>query len=135
RHFLLLFDLTFSDPIAITRARAAAKQVLATLQPSDLVAVATYNAVQGPQLVVGFTPDRAQVAIGIDTLGLPQLFHPGSDPLRMVATQPAPSNPTSAGGPGAEARASVQDAQMLTALQSVTLVSSRGARNAEQQVV
>ncbi|MCM2270881.1 MAG: hypothetical protein NDJ75_12325, partial [Thermoanaerobaculia bacterium] len=68
RYLLVLFDLTFSNPIAIGRARTAAKEVvLASLHPSDLVAVATYSVELGPRLLVTFTPDRAQVARAIDS--------------------------------------------------------------------
>ena len=40
RHFLLLFDLSFSNPIAILKARLAAREfLLNSLKPSDLAAV------------------------------------------------------------------------------------------------
>jgi VWFA-related protein len=90
RHFLLLFDLSFSSPTAIVKARLAAREfVLGSLHPNDLVGVATYSLQQGPRLVVTFTPDRAQVARGIDTLGLhtPEDLLGRRDPLRfMIAT-------------------------------------------------
>src|SRR5207253_4635301 len=60
RHFLLLFDLTFSAPKSVLRARQAAAGLVSQLQPTDLVAVATYSAVRGPQLVLGYTADRRQ---------------------------------------------------------------------------
>src|SRR6185503_8044811 len=37
RHFLLLFDLAFSEPAAVLRARRAAAGLLAQLHPTDLV--------------------------------------------------------------------------------------------------
>src|SRR5690349_15643048 len=59
RHFLLLFDLAFSEPESIVRARQAARDlVLQGLHPADLVAVATYGSGQGSQLLLGFTSDR-----------------------------------------------------------------------------
>jgi VWFA-related protein len=92
RHFLLLFDLSFSRPTAILRARQAAREsVLSSLHPDDLVAVATYSLEEGPRLVVTFTPDRAQVAQAIDTLGL-RRNGPASanlDPLRFLVAPPA----------------------------------------------
>jgi len=91
RHFLLLFDLSFSSPTAIVRARLAARDfVLGSLHPNDLVGVATYSLQQGPRLVVTFTPDRAQVARGIDTLGLhvPEDFIGRRDPLRFMIASP-----------------------------------------------
>lgn len=83
RHFLLLFDLTFSEPSAIVQARGAAKKLLTELHPADLAAVATFSTLLGPQLVIGFTPDREQLALAIDTLGVPQLVERGGDPLRL----------------------------------------------------
>ncbi|HEY0783981.1 MAG TPA: VWA domain-containing protein, partial [Thermoanaerobaculia bacterium] len=73
RHFLLLFDLSFSSPTAVLKARLAARDfLLHSLAPSDLAAVATFSLENGPRLVVSFTPDRAQLARGIDTLGFRQ---------------------------------------------------------------
>lgn len=88
RRFLLLFDLTFSSPTAIEKARAAAKQfVLEGLKEDDLAALATFSVEYGPRLLVTFTEDRAQLARGIDTLGL--LRQPGQiDPLRFFIDDP-----------------------------------------------
>lgn len=90
RHFLLLFDLSFSNPTAVLKARLAARDfVLRSLRPSDLVAIATFSLETGFRLVVTFTPDRAQLARGIDTLGLhtPDETVVKYDPLRfMIAT-------------------------------------------------
>jgi VWFA-related protein len=86
RYLLILFDLTFSNPIAIGRARTAAKEVvLASLHPSDLVAVATYSVELGPRLMVTFTPDRAQVARAIDSLAFDRSReYRAIDPLRFL---------------------------------------------------
>ena len=87
RHFLFFFDLSFSDPGAIVRARQAATDLLDTaLHPSDLVAVASYSRVTGARLVLGFTPDRMQAKFAIDTLGLPQLVEAKRDPLGLILT-------------------------------------------------
>jgi VWFA-related protein len=83
RHFLFLFDLAFSEPKSVARARQAAAGLLSQLQPSDLVAVATYSALRGPQLVLGYTADRRQIQTALASLGLPDLTHP-VDPLRLV---------------------------------------------------
>lgn len=91
RHFLLLFDMSFSSPGSLIKARKAARElVLDELHPTDLVAVVTFSLETGPQLVVTFTPDRAQVARAIDTLGLPHLIgkHGQVDPLRFVIVPP-----------------------------------------------
>jgi VWFA-related protein len=91
RHFLLLFDLSFSEPKSIVRARQMVSNMLPALHPSDLVAVATYSAANGPRLVVGFTSDRRQVLKAIDHLGLPQLVDRNTDPLQLVAADAANS--------------------------------------------
>ena len=113
RHFLLLFDLAFSDPEGIFRSREAAKKVVSgQLQPTDLAAVALYSASRGPSIVLGFTSDRRQIETAIDTLGVPQLVGRGADPLGlMVSTSPASgamqaTEPgAGGGGEGASARA------------------------------
>ena len=92
RHFLLLFDLSFSKPTSILRARGAAREfVLNDLHPTDLVAVATHTVEGGAKLVITFTPDRAQLARAIDTLGSPRFFAQGArDPLRFILNSDQP---------------------------------------------
>ncbi|MGH9465069.1 MAG: VWA domain-containing protein, partial [Thermoanaerobaculia bacterium] len=85
RHFLLLFDLSFSSAGSIVRARDAATQfVRAGLHPSDLVAVATVSSADGVRMPLGFTSDRQQIEYAIATLGLPQLVESVRDPLGFV---------------------------------------------------
>lgn len=85
RHFLMLFDVSFSDPPAIAKARLAAREfVLSKLHPSDLVAVAIYSLESGPRMVLTFTPDRAQIAHAIDSLGVNRSLE--IDPLRFIIT-------------------------------------------------
>ncbi|HYG63220.1 MAG TPA: VWA domain-containing protein [Thermoanaerobaculia bacterium] len=87
RHFLLLFDLSNSESKSILKARGAAREaVLGKLHPSDLVAVATYSS-RGPQVVLGFTPDRSQVERAIETLGVPELVDRNADPLKLTAAE------------------------------------------------
>lgn len=91
RHFLLLFDLTFASPASVTKARRAAHDfVLRELHPTDLVAVATFSLDVGPRLLVTFTPDRAQLARAVATLGAPRLLeqHGAVDPLRFLIVDP-----------------------------------------------
>lgn len=88
RHFLLLFDLAFSEPKAIVQSRAAAKDLLAELHASDLVAVSTYAPSHGSELVLGFTSDRGQIEAAIDSLGLPELMDRTTvDPLRIYVEE------------------------------------------------
>ncbi|MEM6706329.1 MAG: VWA domain-containing protein [Acidobacteriota bacterium] len=86
RHMLFLFDLSFSNPLNIVRARQAAQRfVTSSMHSSDLAAVATHSIEQGTNLILTFTPDRAQLARAIDTLGAPRLLQrQGEDPLRFV---------------------------------------------------
>lgn len=86
RHFLLFFDLSFSEPKAILAARDAAKDLLDGLHPSDLVAVAVYAGSKGAQLVLRFTSDRPQIRAAIDSLGAPELMDRSNDPLRLVVS-------------------------------------------------
>ncbi|MGH9362823.1 MAG: VWA domain-containing protein, partial [Thermoanaerobaculia bacterium] len=114
RHFLLLFDLAFSDPEGIFRAREAAKKVVSEqFRPSDLAAVALYTAARGPNVVLGFTSDRRQIETAIDTLGVPQLVGRGADPLGLViAASPAKGAMQSgdAGAPTAGAKGGATEA-------------------------
>ena len=90
RHFLFLFDLSYSAPTSIARARAAAQDfVLNEMHPTDLAAVGVHSVESGPQLLVTFTPDRAQLARAITTLGNPRLLRLKSeDPLGFLIDAP-----------------------------------------------
>jgi VWFA-related protein len=88
RHFLFLFDLSFSEPASIVKARQMVREMLPALHPSDLVAVASYSSANGPRLLLGFTSDRRQVSQAIDNLGLAQLVDRNPDPLQLIAAQP-----------------------------------------------
>lgn len=84
RQFLLLFDLTFSTPTGILRARDAATALVRDgLAPSDLASVATFSQ-RGVQILVGFTPDRAQLEHAISTLGLVETQPPPRDVLSIA---------------------------------------------------
>ncbi|HEX3553367.1 MAG TPA: VWA domain-containing protein [Thermoanaerobaculia bacterium] len=136
RHFLLLFDLSNSEPKAIVKARAAALNVVQGLHPSDLVAVATYSTLQGLQLVLGFTPDRQQLKTAVDTLGLPKLIDRSPDPLKLVLTQTQgdiASRPTrSMTDRAAEAQAG-KDQAVLDTLQDFATQSNRAVRTVQEQ--
>ncbi len=138
RHFLLLFDLSYSEPKSILKARAASQQLVDSLHPTDLVAVATYSIQQGPQLVIGFTPDRQQIAAAIDTLGVPKLIDRAPDPLKLVLNQafvtqnqgaPLPGKPAANG-----ARAAKEEA-LLDTLATFAASTEHAERTAQTQYV
>lgn len=88
RNFLLLFDLSYSTPTAIVRARdAAADFVRNGIQENDLAAVGTISAESGFRLLTSFSADRELVLHAIETLGAPMFFKP-VDPLLFVTLDP-----------------------------------------------
>lgn len=90
RHFFFLFDLTFSAPIRLSRARAAAREfVLDGMKSGDLGAVATFDVERGLKLVLSFTSDRDQLAAAVETLGLPTLVTAATDPLALTVYPPS----------------------------------------------
>jgi len=102
RHFLLLFDLSFSDPKSITVARSAARDLVQNqAHPQDLIAVGTYSDAQGFKLILGFSSDRGQVDFALENLGLAQPLHSVEDPLGLIiADLSAPSGAGGGGGAG-----------------------------------
>lgn len=72
RHFLLLFDLSFTTPAQVVEAQRGARQLVESgvLHPSDLVGVAFYTSRQGLALPLGFTTDRRELKRVIDGFGL-----------------------------------------------------------------
>lgn len=93
RHFLLLFDLSFTRPHSLAKASRSARQLLEKLDPSDLVAVGAYGTSSGARLLLSFTPDRRQAVRVLDVFDkfldrdLPKARSEKSedDPLRLVA--------------------------------------------------
>jgi VWFA-related protein len=143
RHFLLIFDLTNSQPKYVMRARdAAARSLLETLMPSDLVAVATYGINSGMKLALGFTSDRRQIVKAIETLGYSDLADRSQQPHMLeavagLATALASLDATIAQGnapePGETGRQRAADARgaALAALAQATLQSALYATAAQ----
>jgi len=101
RRFVLLFDLGFSKPTSMTRAREAAKRLLhGSFHPADLIAVAAYVPSRGPELLLGFTADRGQVEAAIDRLS-PVQNHFAADPLLIAGLD---SMDDDGGGPQIKSR-------------------------------
>lgn len=85
RNFLLVFDLTFSSPVAIGRAQQAARDfVTKMVQRRDRVGVATVDVDRGFRLLTSFTTDRVLVDSAISN---PQSFR-GNDPLQLAGNFP-----------------------------------------------
>ncbi|HET9229438.1 MAG TPA: VWA domain-containing protein [Thermoanaerobaculia bacterium] len=127
RHFMILFDLSFSEPKSILKARQAAADLVSSLHPTDLVAVATYSQQNGPQLILGFTPDRRQAKLALETLGLPKLMDRGPDPLRLAMTdmREQVKASQSRGSDGIERRIGDMDTVVLEELEHLTVESDR----------
>jgi VWFA-related protein len=105
RHFLMMFDFTFSSPAGLTRARDAAQTFVQQLHPSDVVSVASYTADKGTEVLLQFTGDRGQILAGIDRLGLRAFRREDQvpDPLGLIVVDDVfstvgKSSGTSAGG-------------------------------------
>ena len=137
RHFLLLFDLSFSEPKSIVRARQMVRGMLPALHPADLVAVATYSAANGPRLVLGFTSDRRQVLTAIDTLGLPQLVDRNPDPLGLMAAAEAASGAGAvfAAEHGAGKAKDLGEAAFIEFLQGEAHITEVANRQQQQAVI
>ena len=145
RHFLLIFDLSNSQPKYVVRARdAAARSLLATLVPSDLVAVATYGINSGMKLALGFTSDRRLIVKAIETLGFSDLADRSQQPHMLqevagLATAMASLEATLAQGntpdPGETGRQLAADArgQALAALEMVTMQTALSAAVAQSK--
>jgi VWFA-related protein len=139
RHFLFLFDLSFSEPKSIVRAREMVRGMLPSLHPSDLVAVATYSSAGGPKLALGFTSDRRQVLKAIDTLGLPELVDRNPDPLQLVAAEESSSaagrQALAAVAIGKASTRQVMEAALIDFLQSQARATDSANRQQQQAVV
>ncbi len=99
RLWLLVFDLSYTSPSGLLRAREGATNfVTKSMAENDLAAVGTLSLDTGWKLLVNFTRDRRQLASAIDTLGLPGAGVTRSpDPLGFAYSTPNPSgSPTSA---------------------------------------
>ncbi|HSK79007.1 MAG TPA: VWA domain-containing protein [Thermoanaerobaculia bacterium] len=134
RHFLLMFDLSFASPTSILKARMAARDfVLSSLHPTDLAAVATFSLEYGPKLVITFTPDRAQLARAIDTLGARRVIDARrTDPLRFLIEPNLGDDSSLPGGPGSAIELGTQrDQAVLEYLNALSNMAERSERTFE----
>jgi len=127
RHFLLLFDVSFSDAVAIRRSQLRMRDWVKTqLHPWDLVGVGVYSARSGADLLLNFTSDRKQLELAIDSLGLPQYVDRGIDPLALEIGVAVPGvSPLDAEDPGIRDKAGTssnlltQEASMIAAMREI----------------
>lgn len=81
RNFLVLFDLSNSAPVALSRAQEAARNFIGqNVQPSDLVAVGTLDPDLSFRMLTSFTTDRTAL---LAAMADPVAFR-GSDPLGLT---------------------------------------------------
>lgn len=124
RHFLMLFDMSFTDPGGVFKARTAAKEfVRRNLAESDIAAVATFDVNRGVRILANFTEDRALLSHAIDTLGVPSLTQI-SDPLGLFL---ASFTDDRAGGAGRRTEAAAE------AITTALVPFARRMREADQQ--
>lgn len=105
RNFLILFDLSFSNPSSIGRAQIAAREFVArTIGRRDLVAIATIDVEHGIRFLTAFTTDRSVLTAAIAN---PATFRT-VDPLQISGTNPLeitqPSGPQGSQGEVGEKR-------------------------------
>jgi VWFA-related protein len=81
RNFLLVFDLSYSSPAAMTRAKDAARKfVSAMVAQQDRIGVATVDVAHGFRLLTSFTTDRSLVDAAVANPANFRAF----DPLQLA---------------------------------------------------
>jgi VWFA-related protein len=95
RNFLLLFDLSYSNPRSVTRAQDAARNFISrSIGGRDLVAVAILDVDRGFRFVTAFTTDRSLLIAAIKD---PAHFR-SSDPLQISGNTPVETDPQQRAG-------------------------------------
>jgi len=83
RNFLLVFDLTFSSPSSMARAKEAARQFVTKMAgEQDRIGVATVDVARGFRVLTSFTTDRVLVEAAIAS---PKDFS-ALDPLQLAGS-------------------------------------------------
>lgn len=80
RLFVLFFDLVFTQPPAVDRARKAAVQLIDQSSPSDYFAVVTFTTDRGAEFITPFTNDHAVARRAAMALSLSE----SRDPLALA---------------------------------------------------
>lgn len=83
RNFLLLFDLSYSNPESVGRAQEAARNFIArSIGQRDLVGIGVIDVDRGFRFITAFTTDRELLTAAIKD---PKNFH-ATDPLQIAST-------------------------------------------------
>ena len=129
RHFVFVFDLSFSTPNAVVKARQAARDLVRTgLHPTDLVSVATYSNRSGPRMILNFTSDHRQIEGAFSTLGLIQQRRKIDDPLGVTVRSPeiaADRDPSPSEGGGNQQIGFDPEVEMRDVLERIAVESQQ----------
>jgi VWFA-related protein len=118
RHWLLVFDFSYSSMNGLLRARDGARAFVKTgMKENDLAAVATFSVDTGWKLLVNFTRDRSQLDRAVETLGFPSTGSRTTDPLAFAIFQPMAGGTSAPSAAQSETdavvRENLQDAQRM----------------------
>ena len=104
RNFLLLFDLSYSNPQSVTRAQEAARNFIArSIGGRDLVAIGILDVDRGFRFVTAFTTDRNLLTSAIKD---PANFR-SFDPLQISGSSFMDADPQQRAGIGGSDRADI----------------------------
>jgi VWFA-related protein len=111
RHWLLLFDLSFSREVSISRAVSAASRFVSSgLSPGDLAAVASSSVDGGVRMHLNFTSDARQIAEAVRSVVAARGESRSLDPLSLALLTPGdpkayhePSRESKSGAGGLDA--------------------------------
>ena len=110
RNFLLLFDMSYSNPTSIGRAQAAARSFISrSIGGRDLVSVGVVDVDRGFRFVTAFTSDREML---ISAIADPKNFRT-NDPLQISGTSTLEAAPQNAAGLGEKESLALEDIREL----------------------
>jgi len=114
RHLVFIFDLSFSAPGPLVRAREAVAQIADSLHASDEVAVAIHTVDGGVELALNFTNDRDRILATLNQLREAVGQEGAADPLNVALEGPG----SSPGGTGFSGTAEVHDSEVRAGMSS-----------------
>jgi VWFA-related protein len=130
RNFLLLFDLSYSNPTTIGRAQIAARSFIArSIGGRDRVAIGTVDVDRGFRFLTAFTTDRELLAAAI---AAPKNFRT-HDPLQIAGTNSIQAAPLNTAGLGENDTISLENLADITR-QSDKMNESLGRTRVRREV-